>query len=162
MLDLSTLVEPTWVETAGLGRRLDFGCIPLSPGDFDAHAATLFGLVAGVEGDKPAREATAADLQHLQVIACLTVRHVREPGAESQPFRFVLDEGAEDPAAGRFWIGRLPSLEVGQVAGAALKDYVEAAARAARFRLGPEDGTHAGRDGEALQPESSDVATAAG
>jgi len=162
MLDLAALAAPTWVETAGLGRRLDFGCIPLSPGDFDNHASTLFGLVAGVEGDKPAREPTAADLQHLQVIACLTVRHVRAPGGESQPFRFVLDEGAEDPSAGRFWIGRLPSLEVGQVAGVALKDYIEAATRAARFRRGPEDGAHAGRDGEAVRSESGDVAAAAG
>ena len=45
MLDLAALAAPTWVETAGLGRRLDFGCIPLSPGDFDNHASTLFGLV---------------------------------------------------------------------------------------------------------------------
>lgn len=162
MLDLASLVEPTWVETAGLGRRLDFGCVPLSPGDFDAHAVTLFGLVAGVEGDAPAREATPADLQHLQVISCLTVRQVREPGGESQPFRFVLDEGSESPADGRFWIGRLPSLEVGQIAGAALRDYIEAASRAARFRRGTPDGAHAGRDGETVQSESGDVAAAAG
>lgn len=162
MLDLSTLAAPTWVETAGLGHRLDFGCIPLSPGDFDSHAATLFGLVAGAGEEAPAREPTAADLQNLQIIACLTVRHVRDEDGDVQPFRFVLDQGAEDPGAGRFWVGRLPSLEVGQVAGAALKDYVEAAARAARFRFGPEDGAHAGRDGEAVRSESGDVAAAAG
>ena len=48
-INLQALTAPVWVETAGLGQRFDFGCVPLGPGDFDSHAATLFGLVAGID-----------------------------------------------------------------------------------------------------------------
>lgn len=161
-LDLAALTAPEWVRTSGLGEDVEFGCIPLAPGDFDSHAATLFGLVAGVGGPehKP-RKSTPADLQNVQVIACLTVRWARKPGEDAQPLRLVLSSDDHDPANGRLWVGHLPTIEVGEIAGAGIKRYIEAAARAARFRRGPETPAHAGRDGEAVRPDSGQVAGAA-
>ena len=146
MIDLAAIAAPEWVETAGLG-RLDFGCCALSPADFDAHAGTLFGLVAGVGQEGAPRAATAADLEHIQILACLTVRQARKPG--------------EDTAAGRLWVGRLPVEDVGHIAGAGIRRYVEAAARAARFRRGSEAAPHAGRDGEKVRDNPGPVAVQA-
>ena len=160
MIDLAAIAAPEWVETAGLG-RLDFGCCALSPADFDRHAGTLFGLVAGVGQETAARDATPADLEHIQILACLTVRQVRKPGEDPQPLRLVLAETDEDTAAGRLWVGRLPVEDVGHIAGAGIRRYVEAAARAARFRRGSEAASHDGRDGEAVRDDPGPVAVQA-
>jgi len=160
VIDLAAIAAPEWVETAGLG-RLDFGCCALSPADFDRHAGTLFGLVAGVGQETAAREATPADLEHIQILACLTVRQVRKPGEDPQPLRLVLAETDEDTAAGRLWVGRLPVEDVAHIAGAGVRRYVEAAARAARFRRGSEAAPHDGRDGEAVRDDPGAVAVQA-
>jgi len=153
-IDLQALAAPVWVETAGLGQRFDFGCVPLGPGDFDSHAATLFGLVAGIDGtDKPAREPVAADLENMQILACLTVRHIRQPDGEPEAVRFVLSEADEDTDARRLWVGRLPLQEVGEIAGVGIRTYAEAAARAVRFRRRSAAIALARRDGEAVRDD---------
>ena len=164
-IDFAALTEPTWVETDGLGTRFDFGCDPLAPADFDAHASTLFGLVAGLNGDdKPSREPAAADLQHLQIIACLTVSQMRQPDSDAVPVRLVLakaDENIEvDPK--RVWVGRLPLHDVGTIAGVGIGSYAEAAARAVRFRERSKAAASTGRDGETLRPDSESMDRAAG
>ena len=162
MLDLSELTALQWVETEGLG-RLDFGCTVLAPRDFDKHAAALFGLIAGVnaEGIKSSRPATAADLENMQIIVCLTVRKVRRPGEDPTPLRFVLAELDEDTENGRLWVQRLPVEDLAYIAGVALLKYAEAAQRATRFRRGSKAAADAGRDRETLQPEPSEVSAGA-
>lgn len=158
MLDLSALTALQWVETDGLG-RLDFGCTVLAPRDFDKHAASLFGLVAGVDPNAPesGRSATGADLENLQIIVCLTVRKARKPGAEPAPLRFVLAELDEDPDNGKLWVQRLPLDDLCSIAGAAMLKYYEAAMRAARFRKGSAPAADAGRDSETLRTEPSQL-----
>ena len=158
MLDLKKLTALEWVPTAGLG-RIDFGCDPLSPADFDKYAATLFGLVAGVamNTDAPARKATVADLEQMQIICCLTVKKARRPKQKMQDIRLVLNQSDEDAELSRIWVGRLPIEDVSHIAGTAMKKYVQAAQRAARFRRGPETPAHAGRDSEEVRTDSSEV-----
>jgi hypothetical protein len=158
MLDLSALTALRWVETDGLG-RLDFGCTVLAPCDFDKHASSLFGLVAGIDPSAPAsgRAATNADLENLQIITCLTVRKARKPGEEASDLRFVLAELDEDTENGKLWVKRLPMEDLCHIAGAAMVRYAEAAARAARFRRGSKASADARRDREAVQPEPSAV-----
>ncbi len=158
MIDLHELTALHWVKTAGLG-RIDFGCDPLSPADFDKYAASLFGLVAGVGSSAAAesRDATVGDLEQMQIICCLTVKQARQTKQEPQDIRLVLNKSDEDPDAGRLWVGRLPIEDVSHIAGAAMTKYVQAAQRAARFRRGPETAAHAGRDSETLRTDACDV-----
>ncbi len=155
MLDLQQLTSLEWIETAGLG-RLDFGCVPLGPSDFDRYAASLFGLVAGAGADSaaPQRDPTPADFEQMQIICCLTVRKAKRPGEDASDLRLVLAESDEQPDAGRVWVGRLPVMEVSLIAGKAMVKYVEAAQRAARFRQRSETPAHAGRNGETLRTDT--------
>lgn len=162
MLDLSELTALQWVATGGLG-RLDFGCTVLSPKDFDKHAQSLFGLIAGIhaEGLEKSRPATPADLENMQIIACLTVRKARRPGEDATPLRLVLAELDEDPENGKLWVQRLPLDDLAYIAGVALLKYAEAAQRAARFRKGSKAAADAGRDSEAIRSEPSEVSAGA-
>lgn len=168
MLDLSALLAPTWVDSVGLGRPLAFGCVPLAPADFHEHAEALASFITAAataveDGEDGARMPNRAEIQHMQVIAVLTVRSVRdvdEDGA-GQPFTFVLSESQEDAASARVWIGRLPVTEVAAIAGSGISRAMDAVRRAAGFREERTVATHDRRDGEAIRDNAGAASGAA-
>jgi len=168
MLDLSALLAPTWVDSVGLGRPLAFGCVPLAPADFHEHADALSSFIIAAaqavdNGDEGARMPNRAEIQHMQVIAVLTVRSVRdvdEDGA-GQPFTFVLSESQEDAAAARVWIGRLPVTEVAAIAGSGISRAMDAARRAAGFREERTVVADDRRDGETIRDNAGAASGAA-
>lgn len=168
MLDFSALLAPTWVDSVGLGRPLAFGCVPLAPADFHEHADALSSFIIAAaqavdNGDEGARMPNRAEIQHMQVIAVLTVRNVRdvdEDGA-GQPFTFVLNETQEDAAASRVWIGRLPVTEVAAIAGSGISRAMDAARRAAGFREERTVATHDRRDGQTIRDNAGAASGAA-
>ena len=167
-MDLAALLAPSWVESVGLGRRLAFGCVPLAPADFHEHADALASFItaaatAVADGDEDARMPNRAEIQHMQVIAVLTVRSVRDvdEGGAGQPFQFVLNESQEDAAAARVWIGRLPVAEVAAIAGGGIARAMDAARRAAGFLEERSAAGNGGRDGAEIRDNAGAASGAA-
>ena len=159
-IDFEALTAPEWVPVRMFGEDFEAGCIPLSPADFREHGAVLFGLtVATLIDSDEKRETTRADEQNAAIIACLTVRHLRRPGGESEPVALVLSDreqsaGATPPL---LWVHHLDGESIGKIVGAGMTRYAEAAARVARFRAGTEAVAHAGRDGEEVRTDAGAV-----
>jgi len=159
-IDFAALAEPSWVPLRIAGQELEAGCIPLAPADFREHGAVLFGLTVASLIDSPEQRPTnRADEQNAAIIACLTIRHLRQNGGEPEPVRFVLAESDEQPAANppRLWVGRIEAESVGHIVGAGMTRYAEAAARVARFRAGAAAASHAGRDSEEVRADAGAV-----
>ena len=141
MIDLGAILAPVWVEAAGLGKPLAFGCVPLAPADFFEHSDALASFIvaaaaaAAENAPEKSRIPTRAEIQHMQVIAVLTVRQLRD----------------EDEAAARVWVGRLPVADVCAIAGSGIAQAMDAARRAAGFRRERTVDAASGRDGEAVR-----------
>ena len=105
---------------------------------------------------------TRAEIQHMQVIAVLTVRKARDTETgEGGPFQFGLNESQEDAAAARVWIGRMPIAEVATIAGSGIARAMDAARRAAGFREGRATVADGGRDREEIRDDAgADVGAA--
>ena len=159
-MQLSHLFSLQWVETAGLG-RLDFGCAPIAPADFEEHGTTLFGLVAGVGEPSAPREAHVGDLEHMQILCCLTVRKLKRPNEEPVDFALCLARSDEDESRNLLWVGRIPVDDIVHIAGAGMRQYIEAATRAARFRQRTATPADAGRDSEEVRTDSGPLAAEA-
>jgi len=157
VIDLGAILAPVWVEAAGLGKPLAFGCVPLAPADFFEHSDALASFIvaaaaaAAENAPEKSRIPTRAEIQHMQVIAVLTVRQVRDEDGNTIPFRFVLQEADEDEGAARVWVGRLPVADVCAIAGSGIAQAMDAARRAAGFRRERTVDAASGRDGEAVR-----------
>ncbi|WP_339823861.1 hypothetical protein [Sulfitobacter dubius] len=162
MIDLAAMTAPTWLETSGLvggDRPLQFGVVPLQPADFAEYAGTLFGLVAASQDSETSeRELSRADREHIQIIACLAVRYVREPEGEQMPIRLVLNEADHDPSAGRLHVTWLTEDDLGWIAGHAMGRYAEAALRARRFRQRSAADSHDRRNGAPVCDDAGPMA----
>lgn len=162
-VDLGNIGQPLWVD--GILSLTDepvaIGLHPLGPADFAEHSKVLAGYMLGAVNamaeqlrreeagaeDVSAPEPNRQQWQHMQVVACLAVRKLRDADGDVHDFRLVLDEKQHDPSKHRLHISFLSPGEIAKVAGAAFAHGQKAALRAARFRRGTSDDVGSGRNG---------------
>ena len=166
-IDLGNIGQPLWVDgiLSLTDEPVEIGLHPLGPSDFAEHSKILAGYMLGAVNamaEQVRREAAGAEpvaapepnrqqWQHMQVVACLAVRKLRDADGDVHDFRLVLDEKQHDPTKGRIHIAFVSAPEVARIAGAAFAHGQKAAMRAARFRRGAADDVGAGRDGEEVR-----------
>lgn len=166
-LDFSTIGQPLWVDgiESFTDRPVELGIHPLGPADFAEHAKILAGYMLGAVNamaEQVRREAAGADpvvapepnrqqWQHMQVVACLAVRKLRDADGDIHDLRLVLDEKQHDPDNGRLHVSFISAPELARIAGAAFAHGQKAALRAARFRRRTATYVSAGRDGEEVR-----------
>jgi len=164
---LPQIGQPLWVPgiESFTDDPVEIGLHPLGPADFGEHSKVLGGYLlgavrsvsdqlrqqeAGVE--KPqAPEPNRQQWQHMQVVACLAVRKLRDADGDVHDLRLVLDEKQHNPENGRLHVSFISAPELARIAGAAFAHGQKAALRAARFRRRTATYVSAGRDGEEVR-----------